>query len=231
MATSAKHLSRKELRQPDNFVLFTQRALSFVQQKRRLFTIAGALIMAVIIGISLWQIYKSRQNQEAAQHFDRAITLFRANKHNEAIPEFEKVEEYRWSHYAALAHLYEANSHLATNDLDRAAAAAQRFIAATDQNSVYRQIGLMTLGHIQEVKNQCAGAIQHYTDAERITGALKESAVLGKARCYTVVGDNKSAIFAYQQYIKENPNSPIAARLMLQVAELQAKIEPDPAVK
>jgi predicted negative regulator of RcsB-dependent stress response len=231
MATSAKHLSRKELRQPDSFVLFIQQALSFVQQKRRLFILAGALMVAVIIGIFLWQLFKSRQNQEAAQHFDRAITLFRANKHNEAIPEFQKVEEYRWSRYAALAHLYQANSHLATNDLDKAAAAAQRFIASTDQNSVYRQIGLMTLGHIQELKNQCEGAIQRYTEAERITGALKESAVLGKARCYTVVGDNKSAVVAYQQYIKENPNSPIAARLMLQVAELQAKTEPEASAK
>jgi predicted negative regulator of RcsB-dependent stress response len=231
MATSAKHLSRKELRRPDSFVLFTQRALAFVQQKRRLFILAGALIIAVIIGISTWQVYKSRQNEQAAQHFNTAIALFRANKHKEAVPEFEKVEEYRWSHYAALAHLYEANSHLATNDLDKAAAAAQRFIASTDQNSVYRQIGLMTLGHIQELKDQCADAIQHYTDAERITGALKESAVLGKARCYTAVGDIKSAVAAYQQYIKENPNSPIAGRLMLQVAELQTKIEPQPTVK
>jgi predicted negative regulator of RcsB-dependent stress response len=231
MATSAKHLSRKELRQPDRFVLFTQRALAFVQQKRRHFILAGALIVVAIIGITIWQIYKNRQNEEAAQHFDKAITLFRANKHKEAIPEFEKVEEYRWSRYAALAHLYEANSHLATNDLNKAAAAAQRFIASTDQNSVYRQIGLMTLGHIQELKNQCADAIQHYTNAERIAGALKESAVLGKARCYTAVGDIKSAVSGYQQYIKENPNSPIAARLVLQVAELQAKAEPEPAVK
>ena len=231
MATSAKHLSRKELRQPDSFVLFTQRALGFVQQNRRIFIIAGALIVAAIIGISIWQVYKSRQNEEAAQHFNKAITLFRANKHKEAIPEFEKVEEYRWSHYAALAHLYEANSHLATNDLDQAVAAAQRFIAATNQNSVYRQIGLMTLGHIQELKNQCEEAIQHYTQAERITGALKESAVLGKARCYTAIGDTRSAITAYQQYIKDNPNSPTAARLMLQVAELQNKVEPQPTVK
>jgi predicted Zn-dependent protease len=84
----------------------------------------------------------------------------------------------------------------------------------------------MTLGHIQELKNQCANAIQHYTDAERITGALKESAVLGKARCLMAVGDSNSAIAAYQQYVKENPNSPIAARLMLQVAELQTKTQP-----
>jgi predicted negative regulator of RcsB-dependent stress response len=231
MATSAKHLSRKELRQPDSFVLFTQRALGFVQQKRRLFILAAALIVAAIVGVSIWQVYKSRQNEQAAQFFDSAITLFRANKHKEAIAGFEKVEEYRWSHYAALAHLYQANSHLAMNDLDKAAAAAQRFIASTGQNSVYRQIGLMTLGHIQELKNQCADAIGHYTEAERNTGALKESAVLGKARCYTALGDIKSAVAAYQQYIKENPNSPNAARLMLQVAELQSKAEPEPAAE
>jgi predicted negative regulator of RcsB-dependent stress response len=231
MATSAKHLSRKELRQPDRFVLFTQRALGFVQEQRRLLIMVGVLLVAVIIGISIWQVYKSRQNKEAAQHFDTAITLFRANKHKEAIPEFEKVEGYRWSRYAALAHLYEANSHLAINDLNKAAASAQRFIASTDQNSVYRQIGLMTLGHIQEQKNQCAEAIQQYAEAERIAGALKESAVLGKARCYMATGDTKSAIAAYQQYIKENPNSPTVARLMLQVAELQAKTESQPTAK
>jgi predicted negative regulator of RcsB-dependent stress response len=226
MATSVKHISRKELRQPDGFVVFTQRALALVKQNRRYLIVAGVLILAAIIGILAWQIYKGRQNDEAARHFDTAITLFRANKHKEAISEFKKVEEYRWSHYAALAHLYEANSRLATNDLDGAAAAAQRFIAATDQNSVYRQIGLMTLGHIQEQKNQCAEAVQHYAEAERIAGALKESAVLGKARCFTAVGDMNSAIAAYQQYVKENPNSPVAARLMLQVAELQNKTQP-----
>ena len=231
MATSAKHVSRKELRDPDRFLVFTQRALNFVQERRRVFILAGALIIAVIIGISAWQIYKSRQNEQAARHFDSALTLFRTNKHKEAIAEFEKVQEYRWSHFAALAHLYEAKSHLAMNDLDKATTAAQRFVAATDQTSMYRQIGLITLGHIGELRGQCRDAIQHYNEAERITGALKESAVLGKARCYTAVGDNKSAIAAYQQYVKENPNSPIVARLTLQVAELQAQTESPPAAK
>jgi predicted negative regulator of RcsB-dependent stress response len=231
MATSAKHLSRKELREPDRFMAFTQRALGFVKERRQLFSVAGVLIVIVILGISAWQIYKSRQNEQAAQRFDSAMTLFRANKHKEAIAEFKNVQGYRWSHYAALAHLYEANSHLATNDLDKAKTAAQRFVASTNQTSMYRQIGLVTLGHIEELKTQCRDAIQHYAEAERITGALKESAVLGKARCYTAIGDNKSAIVAYQQYVKENPNSPIAARLTLQVAELQTKTEPQPTAK
>jgi predicted negative regulator of RcsB-dependent stress response len=231
MATSVKHLSRKELREPDRFMAFTQRALGFVKERRQLFSVAGAMIVIVIIGISAWQIYKNRQNEQAAQRFDSAMTLFRVNKHKEAIAEFKTVQGYRWSHYAALAHLYEANSHLATNDLDKATTAAQRFVASTDQTSLYRQIGLITLGHIQELKTQCPDAIQHYAEAERITGALRESAVLGKARCYTAIGDNKSAIAAYQQYVKENPNSPIAARLTLQVAELQTKSESQPTAK
>lgn len=222
MATSAKHLSRKELREPDRFMVFTQQALGFIKERRLLVIVTGVLMVTALLAISAWQIYKSRQNELAAQYFDSAITLFRASKYKEALPEFAKVQGYRWSHYAALAHLYEANSYLATNDLDRATAAAQRFVASTDPNSTYRQIGLITLGHVEELKTQCRDAIRHYTEAERITGALKESAVLGKARCYTAIGDNQSAIAAYQQYVQENPNSPIAARLVLQVAELQS---------
>ena len=75
-------------------------------------------------------------------------------------------------------------------------------------------------------------AIQHYTAAERIPAALKEAALLGKARCLTAVGDNPSAIAAYQQYIKENPHTPTSTRLILKVAEIQAASgEPQAAVK
>ena len=231
MAPSAKHLSRKELREPDRFMAFSQRALDFVKERRQLLTVAGALIVVMIIGISAWQIYKSRQNEQAAQRFDHAMSLFRANRHKEAVAEFKTVQGFRWSRYAAIAHLYEANSHLATNDLDKAKSAAQRFVASTDQSSIYRQIGLITLGHTEELKMQCRDAIEHYTEAERITGALRESAILGKGRCYTAIGDNKSAIAAYQQYVKENPNSPIAARITLQVAELQTQSEPRTTAK
>ena len=231
MATSAKHLSRKELRQPDQFMIWTQRAFDFINEKRLLLIVAGVFIIAVLMGVWAWQIYKNGQNEQAAQYFDKAITLYRSNNHKEAIAEFEKVQAYRWSRYAALAHLYEANSRITTNDLDEAKTAAQRFIAATDQNSVYRQIGLVTLGHVEELKTQCKEAIQHYAEAERIAGALKEAATLGKARCFMAIGDNKSAIAAYQQYVKENPTSPINTRLTLQVAALQSKSDLQPAAK
>ena len=83
MAPSAKHLSRKELREPDRFMAFTQRALGFVKERRQLFAVAGALIVVMIIGISAWQIYKSRQNEQAAQRFDNAMTKLLSVSHQE----------------------------------------------------------------------------------------------------------------------------------------------------
>ena len=221
MASSAKHISRKELREPDRFMVVTQQVLDFLRQNRVLAILAGVLVALVMTGVFAWQIYKTHQNDEAAQAYDSAMTLYRAGKHKEAISELQKVESYRWSRYAALAHLYEANSHIALNDFEKAENAAQRFIAGTEDNSVYRQIGLVTLAHAEELKAQCKQAIDHYNEAERINAAFKERAMFGKARCFTKLGDNKSAIATYQQYIKENPNAPISSRLHLQIAELQ----------
>lgn len=221
MASSAKHLTRKELREPDRFIVLTHRGLAFVQKHRTTVAAVAVIIVLMIAGLLGWSIYKERQNEQAAQQFDSALELLRSGNHKEALAEFSNIQGYRWSTYAALAYLYEANSHLALENFDAAATAARRFVASTEQHSVYRQLGLVTLGHVEELRDQCKDAIQHYAEAERIPGALRERAVLGKARCHTAVGDHGAAIAAYQQYLKENPNSPIATRLMLQVAELQ----------
>ena len=221
MASSAKHLSRKELREPDRFMVVTRQVLDFVRDNRVLAVSVAVVLAIVITGVFAWQIYKSNQNEKAAQSYDGAMTLYRAGKYKEAISELQKVESYRWSRYAALAHLYEANSRIALSDFDKAENAAQRFIAGTEDNSVYRQIGLVTLAHAQELRAQCKQAIENYNQAERINAAFKERAMFGKARCFTTLGDPKSAIATYQQYIKENPNAPVSTRLHLQIAELQ----------
>ena len=122
------------------------------------------------------------------------MTLYQEQKYREAIPAFEKVQGYRWSRYAALAHLYQANIYLTQNELDKAIPAAQRFIAATAPDTMYRQIGLVTLATAEERKNQCPQAVQHYAEAARINSALKDRATLGKARCAAQNGDIKTRI-------------------------------------
>lgn len=225
MATAGKRITRKQLRQPDRFQVWTERA---VESFRRNKTLAAAALAAVLLlgaAIWAWQIFKERQNVAAAREFGVALELYQADKHAEAIAAFEKLKDYRWSRYAVLAHLYLANSYLVTNDLDKAVSEGQRSLAATRPTSLYRQIALTTLATAEERKNQCENAIEHYSEAQRINGALQNRALLGKARCAEALGDTASAIAAYKDYLKENPGSPLA----IKVAELEAKALGAPA--
>lgn len=226
MATAHKRITRKALRQPDWFQITTEKALEIYEDHRPKVIAGVAAAVVLVAAIWGWQFFKERQNSKAAEEFGAGAGLYRAQKYREAIPVFEKVTDYRWSHYATFAYLYEANSYIAINDFNKAQTAAQRFINATSPDSIYRQIGLVTLAYTEESKGQLKEALQHYAEAERINGAFKERALLGKARLSERAGDLKSAIAAYREYLKDNPDSPVK----LQISALEAQLGSAPTL-
>lgn len=226
MATSTKRITRKELRQPDWFQVTTENALE--QFARHRTTILVALAVLVVIGLIVigWQLVKARQNAAAGKEFASALALYQAEKYSEAIPAFEKVQGYRWSRYALLAHLYAANSYLGQGEPAKAAAPAQRFLSGTAPDTLYRQIAAMTLGSVDERQSQCKQALLRYAEAEKIKGALRQEARLGKARCAEQVGDLQTAVNSYRDFLKEDQEPWVTARL----AALEAK-GPGPSPK
>jgi predicted negative regulator of RcsB-dependent stress response len=223
-ARSHKRITRKELRQPDWFQVTTERSLTIYAHHRGK-VIAGAIAFIIVLLLLWgWDLFKDRQNTAASEEFGRAAALYRADKHREAIEAFQKVAAYRWSHYARFAHLYQANSYVALGELDKALPAAQRFLAGTGENTLYRQIALVTLALIEERKGQTNQALQHYSQAEGIKAAYREKALLGKARTSEQAGDLKAALAAYREYVREDTGSPFAVK----VAEWRPSW-PDPA--
>jgi hypothetical protein len=218
MATTSRKISRKDLRQPDWFQVSSEKVLEFYQQHKNLvFGAIGATIVVVVVVWS-WQSFKERQNVTASHEFIKAVELYQDAKYSDAQSAFEKVQSYRWSRYAALAHIYLANVHLVKSDLDKALSSAQRAVSATKPNSLYRQLALMALASAEERLNQCKSAIEHFSEAQRIDGALQGNALLGKARCAEQLGDKTMMIAAYKDYLKDNPGSPMGIKL----AELEA---------
>jgi len=228
MATASKRITRKDLRQPDWFQVNSDKALDFFENHKGL--VFGALAAAVVIAVAIWawQGFKERQNATAAQEFVKAVELYQNTKYAEALAGFEKVQGYRWSRYAGLAHLYQVNIHLAKSDLEKALSSAQRALTATKPNTLYRQLALMALASAEERLNQCKMAIEHFSEAQKIAGALQADALLGKARCAEQLGDKTLMIASYKEYVKENPASPLAIKL----AELEsANPAPTPVTK
>jgi predicted negative regulator of RcsB-dependent stress response len=224
MATTSRRLTRKELRQPDWFQTVTENALEFYQRQRFAVYLGLAVVILLLLGIWGWGVFKERQDSMAAQEFGQAMTQYHTGKYREAVAGLEKVQTYRWSRYSNLAHLYEANSYLALNDFTKATNAAQRFIVGTDQNSLMRQIGLLTLADIEERQSQCKEAIKNYGEAGKIKAAFTERAFLGEARCAVQMGDIKGGIAAYRQLLKDQPESPLAGYVRFQISGLESKI-------
>lgn len=219
MATSSKRITRKELRQPDWFQVTTEKALDlFTQHRVKVF--AGLAAVGVLLLVTAgWQLFKAGHDASASKAFGGALTLYQAQKYREAIAEFQKVQGYRWSRYAALGYLYEANSYLSLGETAKAAAPAQRFLAATGPDTLFRQIALITVGAVEERQNLCKQATARYGEAEKIKSALQQEARLGKARCAEQTGDIQSAIATYRDYLKDDPESSATVKL----AELEAK--------
>jgi len=227
MATASKRITRKDLRQPDWFHVTSEKALEYFENHKAIvFGAIGAAIL-VVLGVWSWQSFKERQNVAAAQEFIKAVELYQGTKYAEALSSFEKVQTYRWSRYASLAHLYQANIYLAKSDLDKALSSAQRAVTATKPNTLYRQLALMALASAEERQNQCKAAIEHFTEAQKIAGALQSNALLGKARCAEQLGDKAMMIATYKEYLKDNPGSSVALKL----AELEAANVNAPAGK
>jgi hypothetical protein len=219
MATASRRVTRKQLRQPDWFQVSSDYALEYFAGHKTTVLAVAAGIVVLVAALWSWQSYRQSQNVIASREFSGALSLFQNQKYSEAIAAFEKIQKFRWSRYSVLAHIYLVNSYLATHQLDKALNAAERSVVATAPDSLYRQIALVTQAETEEQMKRCKAGIEHFAEAEKITGALQSRAVLGKARCAEQLGDMKTALQAYKDYVRENPGSP----LVLKVAELEAK--------
>ena len=213
MAAASKRITRKTLRQPDWFQVNSEKAIDYFKDHKSLVISAIGAVMVVLLGAWSWQSFKEHQNTTASREFVKAVELYQDSKYPEALKAFEKVQTYRWSRYSGLAHIYQANIHLATGELDKALESAQRAVTATAPNTLYRQLALMALASAEERKNNCKTAVEHFSQAQKIAGSLQSSALLGKARCAEQLGDKATMIASYKEYLKENPRSFVALKL------------------
>lgn len=231
MRTAARRISRKDIRQPDGFVLLARRFVAFSKANRNALTAAGAVVIFIVVALLGWQLYKSRQNRLAAEEFARAVDLYHTGKYKESLDALGRLEIYRSSYYSRLGLLYEANAQAAMQDTSRAADTLRRLLDLEKKDLLLRQSAYLALGYNLEQRGQWADAAQSFTEAEKIAGPLTSDATLGRARSYAQTGNLKDAAAAYKKYISDNPDSERSTEVTVRLQELQGKIASAPAAK
>ncbi|HTM07140.1 MAG TPA: tetratricopeptide repeat protein [Verrucomicrobiae bacterium] len=223
MRTASRRITRKEIRQPDRFVVLARRAIAFSKANQTAVAAGIAGVVVLLVLVLGWNLYRSRQNRLAAEEYARAIDLYHESRYKEALEALNRLEVYRSSYYSRMGLLYAASTQNALQNTTAAVDSLQRLLQEEKKDPLLRQSAYVSLGYTQEQRGQWADAARSYTEAEKIAGPLKADALLGEARTHAQAGNLKEAVAAYKKFLADNPDSERFNEVSVRAQELEAK--------
>jgi predicted negative regulator of RcsB-dependent stress response len=229
MRTATRRITRKDIRQPDRFVVLIRRFVAFAKANQTALIAGVAASVLIVVALVGWSLYRGRQNRLAAEEYARAVDLYHQGKYKESLDALARLEVYSSTYYSRMGLLYAANAQTALQNSSAAVESLTRLLDREKKDPLLRQTAYVSLGYTQEQRAQWADAAQSYAEAEKIAGPLKSDATLAKARSYTQAGNAKEAIAAYKKFLADNPDSDRASEISVRLQELEAKAGSAPA--
>jgi len=222
MAKARKRISRKDIRQPDQFMVKTGRFMELCRAHLRQLIIAGIAIGLVLGGVAAWELYERNRDNKARVAYNRALDAYEAGRFQEALTGFRKVESHGSTPHGELAGLYIGNAQLALGQSKEAIKGLQDLTSRIAPGTLTGQLALLTLALAQEMANACDAALGSLEQVVASSGPFRQEALLAKARCSARVGQVENAIKTYREYLKQFPGSD-SPQISLKLQELEAK--------
>jgi tetratricopeptide (TPR) repeat protein len=228
-----KKITRKKLKEPDEFLSITEQAYLFIAQHAKKVIAAVIVICVVVMAVLGFRWWNNRQEAEANQKFNIAVEIYQQvnSRDREATPAENKAVLQKFDEVAKTfsgtssgnqALLFKGNISLRLGEYDEAIKAYQAFLDKGGKEKFYRLFALEGIGYAYEGKKDYQKAADTY---QKLAGmgdkALSSDAYLGLGRCYEKLGKNKEALENYNAYLKEFPQSLMANAVLRKVSQLE----------
>lgn len=208
MATTRPKISRKALKQPDEFMTAAFTVENFVEHHLR--KVLAGLVAVLIVAAAAFVIYQHQVtvHQEAAEQFYEGFSALQSKDYRGAEQKFNALMvAHPSSEPASLARFYLGMSYLATGDLPRSREELEKYTQSAAPQSM-RELALMDLGVVYEQMGKYAKAAETYQEAGDLKGPASSDARLAAARALQLEGKRDAAVAAYQNFLKDNPFAP-----------------------
>lgn len=228
----SERIRRKDLRQPDEFLTFSRRALAYAEEHRTTVFVASGALVVILVAVLAYRGIRARQEDHAAKAYAQAHALLDDRRYPEAATAFQEVVNgYGSTGYGVLAQLQAANALLLADRPGEATLAYQRFLDAGAPTDYLRQLALVRLGFAQEKNGKPGEAQAAYASAAEIAAPFAEEALLGQARVVEQNGDAAKAKDLYGRFLEKYPTSERRAIVTARVVALGgvAPAEGEPA--
>jgi predicted negative regulator of RcsB-dependent stress response len=209
MPTTHYKLDRKELKQPDEFVTFIDKAGQFAARNLLRLIIGAVAVVAAAAIFYGFTLYQDHQRSMAADRFYDALSALNKQDYTAAEQGFSSLAaDNPKQSLGHLAQLYLASTYVAEKKVTAARAALQAYLGGSDQ-PLYHSLALMQLGATDEDLGDFKAAHDAYAQAADSAGPVKARAQVGVARTLIKEGNTKDGIEAYRQFLTDNPYSPM----------------------
>jgi tetratricopeptide (TPR) repeat protein len=218
--TTPRHpkITRKELKQPDEFITVLDRAGDFLADNL-VWVVAAVAAVVVALGIAFGiSTYFEHRNDAVAEQFYLGINALSEKNFKAAQQGFGEAAKHP-STLGYLAQFYLATTYLAQNQPAKARTELQAYLES-GRNPIFRQMALTQLGVTNEDLHAYANAHIAYAEAAQLQGPEKTRAEVGAARTLALQGDRAGAIKAYQAFLNANPFAPQRSQVIEALAQL-----------
>jgi len=228
-----RKIIKKKLKEPDEFISLTERAIHFVSRHYRRILASGLTLIIILVAIFLFHKWEEKKEAEAYQSFAAALEVYQTVNspyreespadYKSLIEKFDEViSKFPRTASGKLSLLYKGNIHLRLGEFDEAIKSYQTFLQEIGKEKLYRVFATEGLGYAYEGKKDYEKAVEAYEKALDMGESLQvANAHLNKGRCYEKLGKRKEALESYKAFLKISPTSMMANMVSGKISHLE----------
>ena len=236
MATK-KRVIRKKMKEPDQFITFSTKAMKYINENRKELTLAiGVAVVAIIISIVIYSVLKT-QKEEASFMFGQISEIMqkpviaKEEAKEQELPEgFEtyetmdkKIEDamkainslkdkYSSSSVSKLATLYKSSLYLQDNKIDDAVMSAELYLKEQSDSSL-NFLAQEILGYSYETKGDKEKALGMFENMSKTENKIiKAYGIYHSARILESLNKIDEAKDKYNEIVKDYADFPVKAQ-------------------
>ena len=221
------------MKEPDEFISFTQQAFLFITQHFKKVVTAGIIVLALILFIVLYQMWEKQKEVEAYRDFGLAMEMYRKagsmdrerlpSEYKNVLARFDEViTKFPGTSSGRFSLLYKGNIDLQMGEFEEAIKAYQAFLEKAGEEKLYRLFALEGLGYAYQGKKDYENALRTYQKiAEMGEGIQTADAYLNRGLCYERLGKNKEALENYKAFLKVSQKSVMTNLILRKISSLE----------
>jgi predicted negative regulator of RcsB-dependent stress response len=233
-----RRLTRKEIKQPDQFVSYTAQIAEWTGTHLR-HVFYGGLGVLVVIGLAIgWSAWQRHRQQKAEALLYGVVKLLNTdeNASDDQVAEKPDVEQtiqqlhmitrdYRGTQASALAHWYLGHQYFERGEYTEALASYEqtRRLLAHDNQRLIPALITLNIGYAQEASGNCDEAIASFDQVLQSSAEwLRGETFLGMGRCYESTDAADKAMALYDRALSD---AAVSGASRQQIEDLQARLQ------